>query len=998
MNKTILLWILAFVNIFPIVSQEKASPQLLTRYYKDPDCRNWVDSVYNTLSLEERIGQLFMMVVSPDGSERSEQQIERYVTQYKVGGIYFSKGDAMDHATATNWAQALAKVPLLVGMDGEWGLAMRLSNTVRYPRNMMLGAIRQDSLIYAYGEEMGKSCRTLGVHINFAPVADVNNNPDNPVIGTRSFGEDPQEVARRATLYMKGLQSQQVIAVAKHFPGHGDTQIDSHKALPVINHDLERLEQIELFPFRQLVKEGIDGVMVGHLYVPSLDEATKLPSSLSPSVINGWLKDKLDFKGLVFTDALVMKGVAAANSVAVKAIVAGNDVLLSPNRLEQEINQVKQALASAQITRTMLEEKVMKILTYKYLVGLNHYKPVDLVDLYERLNPKSATDLNLSLHIGATTLLKNQDETLPLHDLQKYPVASLALGDTDDTPFQLHLDRYMAMPRFSLPVNASADRLREANESLKDYPQLVISIHSVKQKETAFLKALCKTHRVTLVFFTSPYHLREFKESIADARAVVVGYENTDCAQQVVAEGVFGGIAMQGALPVAIAPLFKKGEGLKTEKCRISYFNRDTTINTRQLAKEVEDIVQEGLDNKAFPGCQVMVLKNGSVIYEKAFGRMSYDSGEPVLNTTLYDLASLTKTTATLPAVMKLYDQKKLDLNARLDAYLPKAKGSDKASLKMTELLYHQSGLVAFIPFYRSLIDEESFSGSLFSSNESEWYSIPFDGNTFVNNQFKLKKGVVSDSMTSRHTLQMAEGVWLDQHFKEDVMQQILDSPLRKRGRYVYSDLNFILLKEVVDQITRQPFDKYIRESLFVPLGANLMGFHPLERADKQQIAPTVDDQFLRKQLLRGYPHDEAAAVLGGVAGNAGLFSNANDIAKYLQMLLNEGIYGKERILSAETVRLFVQSKSKVSRRGLGFDKSNGDNPNSSPVCEAASVTSDVYGHTGFTGTCYWVDPHEQLIFIFLSNRVHPDRGNSLLSTLRTRWRIHEAIYRSFQQ
>lgn len=994
--KYFFLFTLLHILSFPITAQKNAEPQLLNSTIDASACRNWVDSVYNTMSLEEQIGQLFMMVVKPDGATSSEQTITRYVENYHVGGLYFSAGSVIDHAEATNRAQAASKIPLLIGLDGEWGLAMRLSDTPQFPRNMMLGALQNDSLIYEYGKEIGRECRRMGIHINFAPVCDVNNNPENPVIGNRSFGEDPQTVTQKALAYMKGLQSQQIIAVAKHFPGHGDTKVDSHEGLPVITHSRERLDQCELYPFKQMIDAGIDGIMTGHLAVPALDPTPQQPASLSSAIINDLLKKELHFKGLTFTDALIMKGASANKQLCIRALKAGNDILLSPNRPDREIESIKNAIKSAQLSRELIEEKVIKILTYKYIAGLSQYHPIKIDSLIAHLNRPAANNLNALIHLQSITLLKNQQEYLPIRQLATRPIASLALGASYNTAFQEHLSLYCDMPLFTLPRNAGSDEIRETNNRLSDYPQLIVSIHSPKLKESEWLKTLCKTHEVTLVFFTPPYRLADFKESIKQAKAVLVGYEPTDLAEQAAAEGVFGGISIQGKLPVTLDGLFEKGAGITTQRNRISYLTPSPDVNYTRLDEKITQIVREGLDEKAYPGCQVMVIKGGNVIFNRSFGYTAYESNEPVRNNMLYDLASLTKTTATLPAVMKLYDEKRLRLEDKLSHFIPKSKGTDKASITLSDMLYHQSGLVSFVPFYRALIDDNSYDGPLFKSSYSDVYSLPFDGNTYANSLFRFKKEWVADSASADYPLEMAKGIYLHKNFKENIIQQIIDSPLRSKGKYVYSDLNFILLKEVVELLTRTPFDEYVRQTIFLPLGANLIGYQPLKRIDLNRIVPTANDQFLRKQLLRGYPHDEAAAVSGGVAGNAGLFSNANDIAKYLQMLLNKGNYGGENILSQETVNLFTKSKSKVSRRGLGFDKSNGNNPDRSPVCEAASVTSDVYGHTGFTGTCYWVDPHNQLIYIFLSNRIHPDRDNPLLSSLSIRWRIHEAIYESF--
>ncbi len=992
--KRIIFTLFLLEAFFTLVSAQNLIPDLLAPYKNDTDCNNWVDSVYNSMTLEEHVGQLFMMVVSPELSVNNETIIQKLIVDNHIGGILFQKGDAEAQAAVTNFCQENAKTPLLIALDGEWGLSMRLENTIQFPKNMTLGAMSDDSLIYCYGKEVGRECREMGIHVNFAPVADVNSNPVNPVIGNRSFGESPEEVASHCIAYFKGIQSQGIIAVGKHFPGHGDTSTDSHEELPLVEHSKERLNAVELYPFRSIIEAGIDGMMSGHLFVPALD-TTYQPASLSPKIVNGLLKESMSFGGLIFTDALVMKGVASSEQLCVRALVAGNDILLNPANIEMQIQSIKDALDEGVISRIMLEEKVMKILTYKYIVGLSDYQPVNLLNLKERLNPLHAESLNSVLHQRSVTVLKNLSGNLPLHDLAIYPTASLSIGADNKTTFQEVLQRYNTVPFQTTSFTITKKESDRWSNDFKDYPQLIVAVHSTRTTENEALIELCKTHNVTLVFFVSPYLLSNFAKSIELAKSVVLAYENTVEMQQIAAEAVFGGIDVSGKLPVSVADLFPRGAGITLTKSRISYSRPMDIGVSYDVLNDIEKIANEGVNEKAFPGCQVMVVKNGYVIYDRSFGFFDYAGTHPVMSSDLYDLASLTKTTATLPAIMKLYDQKKISLNDKVSLYLPFLRNTDKESLTVSELLYHQSGLPAFLPFYEKLVDKTSYERPLLKRGRDETYRLPFDGTLYANQNFKFDMSLVSPTRKPNFTIQMAEGMYLHNSFRDSVIQEIVKSPLGQHNKYLYSDLNFILLKELVDVITKEPFDLYLEKTIFRPLGADNIGFYPLARIPKTSIAPTENDQFLRKQILIGYPHDEAAAVLGGVSGNAGLFSNANDIAKYLQMLLNQGTYGGERIFSESTVRLFTESKSKYSRRGLGFDKSRPGDNSLSPVCEAASKTGDVYGHTGFTGTCYWVDPHHQLIYIFLSNRVYPSRGNNKLSSLKIRARIHEVIYKS---
>lgn len=984
---------LLFICLYFLFTYQISHAQKQPNLYREANqqkMNQWVDSIFDSMTLDEKIGQLFMIVAGPSSSYHD--RVLKNISDQKIGGVLFSKGSLRDQAESINLYQKNSRIPLLISFDGEWGLSMRLENTPRFPKNMMLGAVSDNELIRLYGEELGRECQELGVHINFAPVLDVNVNPDNPVIGTRSFGESQQLVAEKGIAYAKGLESQKVIAVGKHFPGHGDTSEDSHKTLPQINHSRAHLDEVELYPFVRFIQEGFSGVMTGHLSVPALDKTSGLATSLSPVIVNGLLKKELGFRGLAFTDALAMKGASAGKySICVEALLAGNDVLLSVAKPASEFTAVKKAVESGILDMASIEEKCLKILRYKYIVGLNNYKPTKIKGLQERINSEHAEWLIQKLNNEAITLLKNSEDKIPLKQLGTRKIAVISIGVEAKSEFQKKMELYGDFDYFTIATDALQSKSAGVFKQLKNYDAIVCAVHVDKLADFVSLQSLAKEKEVHLCFFTSPYTLRKYRQSIASAATVVLAYENTVYAHRAAAEVIMGGISTKGKLPVTIPRLFDSGTGIETEKVRLSYQDPYEEKMSGRVLSKIEPIVKEGIENKAFPGCQVLVAKNGVVVYNRSFGYFDYANTHPVQITDIYDLASLTKAVATVPAIMKLYDEKKLTLPGKISQFVPQLKGTDKSDLTVQDALFHETRLPAFLPFYQLLIDKDSYEGRLYSSKRDLTYRIEYDTDVYMRTDFEFHPDKVSQNSKPGIEKKVAENFYIKNNFGDDVLNEIGNATLRKKSGYLYSDLNFMLLKEVIENISQKSLDNFLETNFYANLGANYTCFLPLRKIDKVNIAPTENDEFWRNQILIGYPHDEAAAVMGGISGNAGLFSNANDLAKILQMLINDGEYGGERYLSKATIKKFTQTKSQNSRRGLGFDKPDISNPRRSPTCEMASAST--YGHTGFTGTCFWVDPDNKLIYVFLSNRVYPSRTYKQLSQLSIRTRIQNVIY-----
>lgn len=991
--KKIFLLILLCGTAWLATAQARQTPRLM-REVDQRAMNQWVDSVMQRLSVPERIGQLFVVGVDNNLNERTKERLRTLIEQCHVGGLLFSKGTAPDQATLTNMAQSLARVPLLITMDGEWGLAMRLKDTPSYPRNMTLGAVADDSLIYAYGREMGRACRRMGIQVNFAPVLDVNSNPQNPVIGNRSFGENPDNVSRKARLYAQGLEDEGVMAVGKHFPGHGDTHEDSHLTLPSVLRDRAHLDTCELLPFTRYIRAGFSGLMVGHLLVPALDSTGNRPSSLSPRIVTSLLQEEMGFDGLIFTDALEMKGARSA-SIALDALLAGNDILLKPLRPEAEFEQLVQSYQNGTLPQEIIDHHCRKVLQYKYILGLHTRPTVETDSLTEELNSPESRLLIRRLSAQAITLLENRDEVLPFTHLNRQRFGVITVGAQNAAPFVNRLREYAPISYVSrLHAASSEEEIKGIIDVITHSTTTIVALFSRKEEDRQLAqKILKKATGKILVFFTSPYSLPEYETLIADADAVVMAYENTPVMQECAAEALFGGSAIDGKLPVTAGP-YPAGSGLYTPECRLGHaYPEEVGMDSHTLSR-IDSIVQEGIDSMAFPGCQIIITRHKKIIYDRAFGYFDYEKSHAVESDDLYDLASITKAMGTLPAIMWLNDHEQVSLNAPLCFYLPEMRDYGLSAITLRQTLMHESGLPAGISLRRLLIDPDSYTPPLLKRGRDSEYPVQVDREWFARQESRLKPWLFNEEKNKSFSTLIADGLYASPSLTDSIWHKIL-SVSRSDRRYRYSDLNFVILQKLTEQVSGEPLDRFIDRRLLQPIGAYHTTFKPREKFPVSQIAPTENDQLFRKQLITGYPHDELACFLGGVSGNAGLFSNARDMAKILQMLQNNGTYGLEDYFEPTTVLKFTTEKSSLSRRGLGFDKPDPERPQNSPTCEEAPAS--VYGHTGYTGTAFWVDPDNDIIYIFLSNRVYPHRWNTRLFDMNIRTRIQSVIYQSLQ-
>lgn len=969
-----------------------AEPLLVYKALQDEDCRHWVDSVMNKLSFKEKVGQLFIYTIAPVDTKRNLELLREAVDTYKVGGLLFSGGKMQTQVDLTNRAQKQAKVPVMITFDGEWGLAMRLRGTPVFPRNMVLGCIRDNQLIYEYGREVARQCRQIGVQVNFAPVADVNINPKNPVINTRSFGEDPVQVADKVIAYAYGLEGGGVLSVCKHFPGHGDTDVDSHKALPVLPFTRERLDSVELYPFKKAIRAGLGGMMVGHLQVPAIEPIGGLPSSLSRNVVYDLLTDELAFKGLIFTDALAMKGVSGNGNVSLQALKAGNDMVLAPRNLKDEIPAVLEAVEKGELSKEDIENKCRKVLTYKYVLGLKKKPFVQLSGLEQRVNSPQARDLIRRLNQAAITVLNNKNHILPLHADKAQRIALLEVGKPGETEtLAKQMSRYASLSRFRLRPNQTEEENRRLRDSLATYKRIVIAVSEQRLAPYhLFFAKFAPESPAIYLFFTPGKMMLQIHRAVSDASAVVLGHSHNSDVQRQTADILFAKATADGRLSASLGGLFPTGAGVTITPESPSHFIPEEYGLSSALLKKIDTIALDGIQQGAYPGCQVVVLKNGHIMFDKAFGTYAGKGSPRVESTDIYDLASLSKTTGTLLAVMKLYDKGRFNLTDKISDYLPFLQRTDKKDITIREILYHQSGLPPWLPFYQEAIDKDSYDGRLFSARKDAQHPVRIGTATWANPKFKFKSEYISPVKTGDYTVQICDSLWLNRSFRKVIEEKIVETPLKQK-RYVYSDIGFILLGMLVEQLAGMPMEVYLQREFYGPMGLERTGYLPLRRFAKSEIVPSNKDRFLRKETLQGFVHDEASAFFGGLAGNAGLFSTAREVAHIYQMLLNGGEIDGKRYLSKETCQLFTTEVSKISRRGLGFDKP--DMQDSKKGNCASVAPAGVYGHTGFTGTCAWVDPENELVYVFLSNRIYPDVTNRKLNQLHIRERIQEAIY-----
>jgi len=915
------------------------------------------------------------------------QQLVRMVEENKIGGIIAMQGGPKRHANLVNQLQKVSKTPLLVAIDAEYGLAMRLDSCIRYPYGFTTGAMYNDSLIFTLGSDLGQQCRRLGIHINFAPVADVNSNPLNPVIGFRSYGDNPKLVFQKALAFGLGLQSQQVLATFKHFPGHGDAQKDSHITLPLIDHNRNQLDSIELVPFRNAVRFGIGGIMTGHLSVPALD-SSGVAASLSKPIIEDLLQGEFGFEGLVVTDAMNMEGAAEQEdsvAIEVKALIAGNDLLEFVLNPSKTIVAVKKAIADGQITMTAINRKCRKILMIKRWAGLNKVIPISSENLYTDLN-RSAYRMTLrNVAQESLTVLQNEKQLLPLRRLDTLKIVSVSIGKGSVTDFQRSLAKYTKIDHLFISRDADDATIKRLMVQLKKYNLVIGAVNNlgnfiaskyrITGSQQKVIKQIAANGKSIIVVLGNPYVLN-YLEGIEEAKGLVVAYQESTESQDLAGQLIFGAFGSQGKLPVTVNGKYHSGDGLITPAIdRFKYtMPEELGVDSTYLKKKIDALVSEGMSEKAFPGCEIFLAKNGKVFFMESYGYHTYSGEQPLLQDDLFDFASLTKITATVPALMLLADQKKFQVAKKMSDYWTDWKGSNKQGLIIADVLSHQARLKNGIPFWLKTVD--------------------LNGN--------YRPGFYSKDSTDLFTYRVSKDLFILNSFRDSVYSAIKKSTLLKRKHYVYSDLGFIIFPRIVESLGKMDFETFLKNNFYHPLGAYSLTYRPYLYEPIDRIDPTENDESFRKVLIQGFVHDESAAVLGGISGNAGLFGTINDAAKLMQMYLNYGLYGGDRYLSEATMKDWTRRHFEKldNRRGYGFDKPYPhNNLRSFGNAYPAPLVSDAsFGHSGYTGTFAWADPVSGILFLFFSNRIYPTRENNEINHLKIREAIQEAAYEILKQ
>ena len=922
----------------------------------------WVDSVFRSLDTKEKIGQLFMMPVSSYATAAEIAVLADQVKSYHIGGLIIQSGGPISLADLLNKLQRNSNIPLMTGLNAEWGLGQSLDSTMSFQKPLLLGSIRNDSLIYSVGKEIGIQMKILGLQINFAPQADISINKNDPLL---YFGDNKKRVAKQSLSFMKGLQSEGIFVCAKHLEYQKEVELQPDSA---VHFEVNRLDTLDFYPYLKLIEGGVNGMQTSHLHFSVFGKKQALPASMSQIFISEILKKKIGFKGLTFMEIpylQTLSGKIRSGETEELAFLLGNDVLISPKNLNESIKKISKAVKKDKALLQQLNTSVKKILTAKFETRLNQHKFINTDNLVRRLHSPEALHLKHRLAEASVVVVRNTSSTLPVRILENKCFASITIGKEEENEFNRYLSRYAHFE--NITVRSVSDTIG-IEKRVQNSDVLVVSLYPLAasfQKEIIpLIKKWASQKEVILCIFSDPFNVKEFE----GLSTIIEAYTDEDLMPQKTAQIIFGGLPTDGILPLTINASFHDGTGTSIAAIdRFSYGLPESVGMDSRTLEQIKDIVREAIDIGATPGCQVLVARDGKIVFQQSYGWQTYENKIAVTDETIYDLASLTKVSATLLTAMFMNEKGLIDLNKKTSVYLPELKLTNKKDITLIDMLTHQSGLIPFIPMWTSTVKDSIYLPLYYSKVRNESYP-----------------------------LQVAAGLFASRLLSDSVWTWILNSKIQEKSArtpydYRYSDLSFMILKQLAEKKINQPMDDFLHQNLYEPLGAYTTGFNPLDRFPVQRIAPTEEDKIYRKSTVVGTVHDERAAMMGGVSGHAGLFSTANDLAKLAQMLLQNGHYGGTTYFKPETIKLFTAKQFEKSRRGIGWDKPIQSNWNS-PTSLLASPRT--FGHTGFTGTSMWIDPEFNFVYIFLSNRAYPDRNNKLLNA-NIRPRIQEVIYKS---
>ena len=942
------------------------SPETVTSEAEE----KWVSGQLSKMTVDEKIAQSFMVACWSNRSEAHLKEIESQVTDYKIGGVIFFQGERENLMNAIDRFQQKSATPLLIGMDAEYGIAMRIFGEERFPYAQTIGAADDLELTKQIGTYMGIECDLLGIHLNFAPIADVNSNPKNPVIGFRAFGSETNHVSKHVNAFVRGMEETHVLSCVKHFPGHGDTDQDSHFQLPTVSHTKEQFEVNDFIPFRSGIAAGTSAVMVAHLNVPALDDSGT-PSSLSKKVIREYLRKDLNFKGLVISDALNMKAVSdkyGKAEVVAMAYIAGCDILLYPESISEAIALIKKKVDSGELTMADIDDRCSHVLhaKYKAIIG----KP-----MIKRVDPTPGRKLAIAqIYEKAITVVKNDNKALPINRLDQ-KIARISIG-TNSTPFRESLDRYASIDHYHyFTVEEAMERMKD--KSWNHYDIILTDFHSGTQRSKDnygfgawqnIINALPTEARVISTFFGNPAVLSAVPVLPEKMDACILAYENNAVMQERTGQFIMGAFSVHGKLQADINDSLKRGDGLYVAgNGRLKYTVPEELGISPDKLNEIDAIAQNAINTKTFPGCQVVVAVKGRIIFRKSYGTTIYENGDSITDDHLYDIASVTKIASSTMSLMKLASENKFDVDQTLGVLVPElTEGTRYAKLKARDMLTHQAGLTPWIPFYKSTISNGELNKSVYSTTKQAGFTVP-----------------------------VAKDMWISDSYWQTMLQAILNAPLSGKKAYEYSDIGYYFFNKYIQRVSGQTQDQYVINEIYKPLGLRRITYLPMNQFPLSEIVPTENDKEFRKQVVHGYVHDPGAAMLGGVGGHAGIFSTATDLAALMQVILNEGQVGDFSLINKEIVKEYTSCQfCPGNRRAIGFDRPA--NGGGGPVSSYASQKS--FGHSGFTGTLVWADPQYEINYVFLSNRVYPDADNWKIRDYSIRTKIQNVIYEAVMQ
>jgi beta-N-acetylhexosaminidase len=921
----------SYSSLFPISSEET----------------KWVDSIMSKMSTRDKCAQMVMTWMLGNyisESSRDFKRVSSLIQNTKLGGIVFFKGDILNEALLINKFQGMSEIPLLIGADFERGLAMRLTDATEFPYNMAVAATGDKQFAYDMGKVIGLESRTIGVHQNYAPVADINNNSENPIINIRSYSEDKNIVSQFSAAFIAGTNDERVLSTAKHFPGHGDTQIDSHKDMPTISVDRFNLVNNELVPFVESIRAGVHSIMVGHLNVPALDPGG-IPATLSKKIITDLLKNEMGFAGLVVTDAMNMSAVTNYYSVgeaAVLAVKAGNDLVLMPPDEEVAVNAIYNAVLSGEISFERINESVRKILSAKKWLQIDKNLYSDLSKVPEIIGQESHIRLAQNIAEKSITLVRNDKHVIPIDPAKIYQTACISisdgLGSDSERIFQNEIDqKFTNVRKIFLNRKSTKKDYQNAYEIARQSDLILLPSFvrvrayqgtvRLSESHTEFINKLLKLKTPSVIIsFGNPYLLSLFP----DAKTYLAAYGDPPVSQRAMASAIAGEINIQGKLPISIPKTdYIVGHGIPIENTTLKFVEGGYDLNYNFASVDVAMI--QGVQNKIFPGGVLLIGKEGKVIYEKPFGNFTYDASSTLMSTdAIFDLASVSKVVGTTTAAMLLYDEGKLNLDEKVQNYLPEFGNNGKEDISVRNLLAHNSGLIAYRNFRK-----------LYNS-------------------------------------------------KEETLKAIMnETPVEPIGsKVVYSDLNMIVLQQIIEKISEKKLDEFLQEKIFKPLKMTRTMYNPPK--ELWYYSPPTSETIDPVKRNKGVVHDGNAFILDGVAGHAGLFSTASDLAVFMQMMLQKGKYAGKQFIKTSTVNNWTKPQLKESARGLGWDT------NSLGGTSAGNLFSkNSFGHTGFTGTSVWADKEKGIFVILLTNRVYPGGEEGGIQKFRPQ--LHDAVMKAVQ-